>query len=111
MALLIVGDHLDEHGGRQFAGIRDQRVVGVEFDCDRLIGEQPLNARHLLDLESDGFAIFENEGDDRPNRNATQLLEGDDPGTIRIALPFVFTLIGDVVDRELRSHLVSSGIP
>src|SRR5688572_969384 len=74
LAQLGIRGELEEHGGAQLSGPGDQRVVRVELTLDRLVRDQLLDPRHLLDLEADGVSVLEHEGHDVAEVDASPLL-------------------------------------
>ena len=58
---------------------RQQPVVDVELDLDRLVGDDLLDPGHLLDLEPHGVEALEDQGHDRAQRDPPVALAGDDP--------------------------------
>jgi hypothetical protein len=111
-----VSRELHEHRGRELAGLRDQRVVGAQLGLDAFVGDDLLDASHLLDLPAHRVAVLEHERAQLANRHAPARFQSKDALLERAALALVGAQVGDVGERELArgggGHCtVSSGMP
>jgi hypothetical protein len=87
------------------------RVVGVELALDGDVAQQPLRAGHLLDLEPDGLAVFEDHRDDRTDRYPASPLQADDVAAEPVPLALVGAEVGDVVDSQFGHGVIHCQLP
>ena len=97
---------LDEHGGRQLAGPRQQRVVDRDLLGDLPGVDDALGADHLLDLEPHGLAALEHKRQVATDGHPPLGLQRDDRAASLVAHLLVLVEVQDLVDRD-RGHAPS----
>jgi len=98
--LVLFGD-LDEEGGAELTTPREERIVDVELVLHAGIIGDPLDPAHLLDLEEQGVAVLEDEGEVPADGHPPAALELDDPRARLLAHLLVLEEVQDVLPLDL----------
>ena len=80
---------LNQHGGGNFIHVWKQGIVGIELVLDCTLVDNALRPHHFLNLGSNSLAILEDKRHEGADRDASPVLQLDDPGAKAGTLPFV----------------------
>jgi hypothetical protein len=87
---------LDQQGGAQFSGGREECIIHIQLLLDLLRIDNFLDTNHLLNLKPERLSIFEYQCDLVTDGDAPTALQGDDGLAVRITLSLVL-ILGDQV--------------
>ena len=101
----------NQKGGAQFARVRNQRIINIQFLLDLLRIHNPFDANHFLDLKPKRLPIFKYERDLVADGDAAPAFQRDDCLTIGVPLPLVFFRRNQFLARQHLHRAIPALIP